>query len=233
MTERNGNGDRSTASSGVETLIARLRDEGVDRGRKEAEELVADAQNRADWLLQQAREEADAIREQARRDAEKMRNSATEALETAARDTVLELHGALVARFRSQVRWLVATELNREAFLQQLILALASRVREQQNLDEAGSMEVVLPETAVGLEALRSDPESLEEGTLSYFVVAVAERMLRDGVSVTVAADQQEGLTLRLTDAGMEVELTADTVAEALLRHLQPRFRALLEGVLR
>lgn len=233
MADSNGDTDRSSASSGVETLIARLRDEGVDSGRKKAEELVHDAQNRADWLLQQAREEADAIREQARQDAENMRASATEALETAARDTVLELHGALVARFRAQVRWLVARELDRESFLRELIMALAGRVREQQNLDEAGNMEVVLPETAVGLEALRSNPESLEEGTLSYFVVAVAEQMLRDGVSITVDADQPNGLKLRLTDSGMEVDLTTDTVADVLLRHLQPRFRALLEGVLR
>lgn len=228
-----GSPDPARASSGVEALIARLRDEGVEQGRRKAEEIVQDAQRRADWLVRQARDEADAIRQQARRDAGNLRESGMQALQTAARDTVLELHGALVARFRAQVRWLVARQLDQEAFLRELILTLAGRTREQQALDAAGVMEVVLPDTVVDLEALRRNPESLEEGTLSYFVVAVAERMLRQGVHITVAPGQANGLRLRLTDTGMEVDLSAETVADVLLRHLQPRFRALLEGVLR
>lgn len=233
MTDDHNDHDHSPAASGVETLIERLRDEGVNSGRRKAEELVRDAEHRAEWLLEQARQEAETIRADARREAEHLRKSGNEALETAARDTVLELHGALVARFRSQVRWLVAQELEKESFLQQLILTLAGRVREQQQLDEAGRVEVVLPTSAVGLEELRSNPESLEAGTLSYFVVAVAAEMLREGVTITVDEDQGSGLSLRLTDAGMDVDLSAEAVADVLLRHLQPRFRALLEGVLR
>ena len=37
-----------------EELIERLRDEGVQKGRAEAERIVADAESRARWLVSQA-----------------------------------------------------------------------------------------------------------------------------------------------------------------------------------
>jgi len=233
MSDGHDSGDAGLASSGVEALIQRLRDEGVVRGRKRAEELVQDAESRARWLVEQAQAEAEQIRAAAHREADALRRSGEEALEVAARDTVLEVHGALVARFRGQVQQLVANELDKEAFLQQLILALAGRLREQEDLDADGELEVILPESAVGLEELRRKPEALREGTLSYFVVAVAEEMLRAGVSITFSGEHASGLRLRLHDEGVDIDLTEESIADLLIKHLQPRFRALLEGVLR
>ena len=53
------NGDNAVhVSSGVEALIQRLRDEGVESGRAQAEKIVADAETRAGWILKQAEEDA-------------------------------------------------------------------------------------------------------------------------------------------------------------------------------
>ena len=43
------------AASGVEALIERLREQGVEQGQQRAAELVEEAERRAEWLLQQAR----------------------------------------------------------------------------------------------------------------------------------------------------------------------------------
>jgi V/A-type H+-transporting ATPase subunit E len=92
---------------------------------------------------------------------------------------------------------------------------------------------VLLPRDVVGLDELRHKPETLSEGTLSHFVLAVAQSMLREGVRFSVGDAKQNGIRVRLVGQDLEVELTDETVARLLLTHLQPRFRALVEGIVR
>jgi V/A-type H+-transporting ATPase subunit E len=55
--------------------------------------------------------------------------------------------------------------------------------------------------------------------------------MLRKGVTFTRSRDESEGIRVVLSDDGVTLDLTDHAIAEVILRHLQPRFRALLEGV--
>ena len=220
-------------SHGVEQLIERLRDDGVRQGRAEAQRIVDDAEHRATWLISQSREQADEMLLKAREEAERLRRSGEEALQIAARDAVLNMKGFLSERFAVEVRRLVGEQMRDETLLRDLILAIAGRVREDMDLDKAASLEVLLPRDVVGLDELRHHPETLKEGTLSHFVLAVAQSLLRDGVNFAVGDAGQNGIRIRLVGQDLEVELTDETVARLLLTHLQPRFRALVEGIVR
>jgi V/A-type H+-transporting ATPase subunit E len=68
---------------------------------------------------------------------------------------------------------------------------------------------------------------------LTRFVQLVARGLLREGVNLSVAADNTAGLRVRLVDREVVLDLTEAAVANAILEHLQPRFRALLEGVVK
>jgi V/A-type H+-transporting ATPase subunit E len=61
----------------------------------------------------------------------------------------------------------------------------------------------------------------------------MAGEMLREGVNFSRAEDGSEGIRLALLDRGVSIDLTDKAVADLLLVHLQPRFRALLEGVVK
>ena len=220
-------------SHGVEQLIERLRDDGVKQGRAEAQRIVDDAEHRATWLINQAREQADEMLLKAREEAERLRRSGEEALQIAARDAVLNMKGFLSERFAVEVRRLVGEQMRDEALLRDLILAIAGRVREDMDLDKAAALEVLLPRDVIGLDELRHHPETLKEGTLSHFVLAVAQSLLREGVTFSVGEARQSGIRIRLVGQDLEVELTDETVARLLLTHLQPRFRALVEGIVR
>lgn len=224
-------GDRTPAASGVEALVERLREEGVAAGRQQAQAIVADAERRADWLVRQAQEEAERLRNQAREEAERFRRAGEDALRVAARDGVLELSAALGRSFAEQVHWLVSHQLRDDDFLRRLIIEVAGRARPQ--LEAAARVEVLLPREVVGLDELRRRPEELKEGSLSHFVLAVAGQVLRDGVSFTVSDQPGRGIQIRLVEEDVEIDLSDRTVADLLLRHLQPRFRAILEGVVR
>lgn len=230
MTERTG---AQRAASGVETLIARLRDEGVGAGRAEAERIVAEAQALARATVEDAEKRAAEMLEKARREAANLQRAGEDALKAAARDTVLDLKDFLSHRFAGDVAKTVSAALRDDELLKRMILAVAGRVREESGVDRSQDVTFHLPRAAVGLDELRRKPEELKEGSLTHFAAASAAAMLREGVTFARAEDESGGLRIQLNDRSVSVDLTDRAVADMILAHLQPRFRALLEGIVK
>jgi V/A-type H+-transporting ATPase subunit E len=222
------------ASSGVEALIERLRGEGVQAGQAEAERIVADARREAARIVREAESRAQAVREEAQQEAEAFRKGGEEALRIAMRDTVLRLKAELSDRFSDEVKRLIAAKMEQEAFLERLILEVAAQAREEAGIGAGQAVEVQLPRALVGPEELRRNPLELREGSLSHFVLSLAGNVLAKGVTFGVAAGSAgKGIRLSLKGKEVHIDLTDETVAATLLAHLQPRFRAILEGMVR
>lgn len=219
--------------SGVEALIARLRDEGVSAGKSQADRLLADAQAKARSILEHAEAEANAKRDAGRREAENYRRAGEDALKAATRDVVLELKERLSQRFAEDIARAVSSTTRDEAMLKEMILAVVGRARAEIGIDQSADVKVLLPRTATGLDELRRAPEELREGTLTHFVASITGDILREGVQFGRAEDGAGGIRIALGDRGVTVDLTDQAVADALLVHMQPRFRALLEGVVK
>ncbi|MFC0219484.1 V/A-type H+-transporting ATPase subunit E [Pseudochelatococcus lubricantis] len=230
MAEKTG---AQRTASGVEALIARLRDEGVGAGRTEAERIVGEAQVLARATVEEAEEQAAGMLEKARREAANLQRAGEDALKAAARDTVLDLKDYLSRRFAGDVAKTVSAAMRDEELLKRMILAVAGRVREEAGVDRSQEVVFQLPRAAVGLDELRRRPEELKEGSLTHFAAASAAAMLREGVTFARADDDAGGLRIQLLDRGVSVDLTDQAVADMILAHLQPRFRALLEGVVK
>jgi len=215
-------------SSGVEELIQRLRDQGVAEGQSQADALLEQTRRRAEERLAEARQESEDIVARAREDARQTKEAGEEAVRLAVRDAVLTLKSELAEHFADRVRRLVTREMQDQGFLQQLIREVAGRAAPPADRPAR----ILLPKEYVGLEELRCHPEEAKEGTLSQFVVAVTKEILREGVEIGVASDVDAGIRIELIDEDLEIELTDRAVAELLLRHLAPRFRALMEGII-
>ncbi len=221
------------ASSGVEALIERLRDEGVAVGRAEAEQIQAAAQRQASQHLREAEARAERLIETARQEAEALRKGGEEALRIAMRDTILRLKAELSDRFSDEVKRLIAAEMEQQAFLQRLILEVAGQARAEAGVDGGERVEVQLPKALVSPEELRRNPLELREGSLSHFVLSLAGNVLAEGVTFAVDEQPSKGIRLYLEDQDVHIDLTDDKVAALLLAHLQPRFRAILEGTVK
>ena len=216
---------------GVEGLIERLRYEGVASGRREAERIVEEAQRRANDIIDKAELDADKIRQDAQRAVEHLKVSAKEALEVAARDTLITLKTQLTNRFAQEVKRLVSEQMHSEELLRWLILEVTGQAAER--IGEEDQLEILLPQDVRGLESLRRDPEELAGGELTRFVQALSEECFRKGVTFGEMQGKSGGMKIRLEDKAMTIDLTDEAVADLLLEHLQPRFRALLEGIVR
>ncbi len=216
-------------SVGVQQLIEKLRAQGVASGRTEAERLVSAAHEEAESILAAARREAESIVSKATKEAEFSVKSGNEALEMASRNAVLELKAYLMERFSSRISEAVTAEMGKEALLEQMILEVAGRT----SLKKEKNIEVILPAKVADFDSLQAKPETIKAGSLAHFVAKRGKDMLVEGVTFNVSENQKSGVTFRLVDKNVEVELDDNAVSEMLLKHLQPRFRALLEGTIK
>lgn len=212
-------------SAGVESLIGRLRDEGLRQGRQEAEALVTEAQQQAADLIATAQQAAEVTLTQAKEEAEKLKAAGEDAIRLAMRDTILALEGDLLKAFTDRLHRLVKGALTDPEFLQRLMLEVAGRAAPM-----AERAELLLPAEFVSLEDLQSKPEEATPGTLMHFVLSLGSGMLREGMQFGVSEDGEAGIRVRLVDEDVQIDLTESAISELLLRHMLPRFRALLRG---
>jgi V/A-type H+/Na+-transporting ATPase subunit E len=212
-------------SAGVESLIGRLRDEGITQGRTQAEALVTAAQQQAAELVATAQKEAEAILTRAKEEAGKLKAAGEDAIRLAMRDTILAVEGDLLKEFGDRLRRLVKGVLADPAFLQRLILEVAGRVA-----PTSAQAELLLPAALVSLEDLQSTPEEATPGTLMHFVQSLGGGMLRDGMQFGVSEDGEAGIRVRLVEEDVQIDVTESAISQLLLRHMLPRFRALLRG---
>ena len=222
-----------TTSSGVENLIQRLRDQGVEAGQERAEKIVLDAQKRAEWIIEEAELEAKFLLDKAQKQSDALRSSGEDALKLATRDALLKLRDTLLGSFSKEVQRVVGQKMDQEVFLERLILQLAGKVREELDLDIKDNISLFLPNNPVGVDELKNNPDELKVGTLTHFTAAIAADMLRKGVSIQVSDDVNGGLSVRLEEDDMVVDFTDETLSALLLEHLQPRFRTLLQGIVK
>jgi len=215
-------------SHGVQELIERLRQDGVNKGRDEANRVIEEAHAHAKQILDNARIEAEKIVKKAASEAKHLENSAREAVNLAARDTVLDLKASLTRQFSKRIGAMVQDLLVDKDFLKNVILAIGADIGEEGQ--KQSQLEILLPADIIGLEELRRNPEKVSEGKLGQFVLASSMDMFREDVTIGVA--ENSTLTIRMVDDNLEINLDEAMISQLLLAHLLPRFRALLEGAI-
>ncbi len=213
------------SASGVQELIDRLSQEGVAEGQRQADQLVSDARKQAADLLEAARAQASEIIRQAREEAEHFQTAGEEALGLAARDTVRDFGSKIHAGWRSRLQELVKHELRDPELIRRMMLAIAQQAGERVQ-DEA--VNVLLSTDMITDEEARRQVEEGRPDSITEFVHGLIGEDLREGFSVDFGSRRQTGLTVRVVNQQVEVDLSSDAIAELLGRHLLPRYRAIM-----
>lgn len=211
-------------ASGVQDLITRIRDDGVQAGNKRAEEIMAEARREAARLLTEAQTQAEATHRKASAEIESFRHAALEALKLAARDTRLQLEAGVVAAFESHVKRLVVPVTYDGNYMRALIMVLAGQVAEQYPRDQ--QLEITVSDMLAG-----RDQENMQlDQTLREAVLGITDNMLREGVEIISSSEVTGGARVRLVGENLEFDLTNEAISKVLLKHLLPRYRSILEG---
>lgn len=216
-------------SSGVQELIGRLRDEGVEAGQQKAQALIRDAKEQAAGIVDDAKSEAENILQKARAELARERAASHEAIKVAIRDTRLELGEELKAVFASNVRRLVSAELEDKGFLRQLLLTIAGRATE--GIPEDQPLEVLVCQDVVDSDESCQLVSEDSKAALRDFVRGVSREMLRDGVELKPATGLEKGIRIQLVGEDVEIDLTDEALSDLILKRLLPRYRSIVEGI--
>ena len=206
--------------AGVNALVDRLHRDGVEAGRQEATRLIEAARTEAGAILDAARAERDLMLAEAERRSEALRRSGEAALELAMRDTLLRAREALGALLAERLGAHVGAVLADRALLARLVGWAARCMTGQADAEDERRLMVEVGGGPRGEDDLALLLELLD-GDL-----ATREPELR-------LAGDRPGVVLRREGEALAVELTDETLTAFLFAQLQPRFRAMFEGVRR
>jgi V/A-type H+-transporting ATPase subunit E len=191
----------------IQELTEKLYLEGVEKGEKEAERLMGEAQNRRKALIEEAQEEAKEIVSKAQKQAEDLK------LNT---ESELKLYAAqAVDTLKSEIANLITLELvnhdvkaafQQDDFMQKVILKLASEWSNKEKLTI----------TAEDADALKK-----------YFEVH-AKQLLEDGLKIEKVAGKTHTFTISPADGTYKIVFGEDEFIEYFKEFLRPQLIDLL-----
>jgi V/A-type H+-transporting ATPase subunit E len=211
-------------SSGVNELISRIRDEGVQAGKQEAEKILQQAREEAARILSDAKAECQGMRGKTQADIEAYRTAALESLKLSARDTVLQLKARVASAFEVFVRRLVTSATHDEELIKAIVLVLAGHATDEFIKDK--EIEILVNDAIL---SGQSDPKLRERGKQT--ILALSSDMLREGIELIPSSEVMGGARVRLVKDKLEIDLSEKAIAQMLYQQILPRFRAILEGI--
>jgi V/A-type H+-transporting ATPase subunit E len=128
----------------------------------------------------------------------------------------------VLASFEEHVKRLVAPVTFDGTFITALILRLAGQATEAYAADQ--ELEILVSDLLTG-----EDNEELDQRARES-VLGISSNMLREGVEIIPSSEVEGGARVRVVGEDLEIDLTNAAISNLLLKHLLPRYRAILEG---
>jgi F0F1-type ATP synthase membrane subunit b/b' len=198
----------------IESFVAKLRQEGVEAGRQEAEKLRAAARREADQVLAQAHTQARKIADDARAQADATLARSKSDLELAARDVALGLREVLSRAIREVLRAGAEKPLTDTDFLSKLLYDIVMQYV-QADIGENATIKINVP------------PE-VQQKLTGWALQHLHKRPDMGGASIDLLGTLAEAGFVYQAD-GANVEVTLSSVVDALSELISPNLRDILQ----
>jgi len=199
----------------LEGLLRRVREEGADQARKEAEEILSAARLRANEIVETAGVEAKRMVREAEKLVARLAEAGREAQELAARDLVLGVRAQLIAILERLIEHACREVLAGDAIQELMLTAAAAWLSGAAGKD-------------VEIQLSQKDRDRLAETFLGRL-----RDELQAGVELKAFPGIESGFRVGSRDGAMFYDFTAPAIAEALAALLRPRFAEVFEPVRR
>ncbi|MFI3280115.1 MAG: hypothetical protein SNG49_03260 [Rikenellaceae bacterium] len=197
----------------LQILTQKLYDEGLEKGRQEADLLVSDAKAKAAKIIEDAKAEAEAVLKKAQSTAEDtQKNSMTE----------ISLAGKqAVAKIKSEIENAIVTKITAEpikaaaadaSFIKEMLLAVAA------NWNGASS-------SKIELQALL--PEA-SKAKLDASIKKSATELLKAGVEVGYSSQVRSGFKVGAKDGGYYISFSEEDFDALMRGYIREKLSALL-----
>ena len=196
----------------LQELTQKLYEEGLSKGKEAGEALLAQAQADADALVKKAQEEAAALLEKAQKEADAYRIKVEGDVKMASTQALQATRAGIENLIVAQAVAPVKEALSSEAFLKEIITAVAQRFSAQESTDLA----LVLPEK------LQKNLEPFVQGELA--------KTLGKGVEASFSKKIGGGFKIGPKDGGYFISLTDESFQQLIGEYLRPATKKILFG---
>ena len=188
----------------LDSLLEKIKREGVDKAKAEADLIIKEAGRKADEMLKDADAKANALRESAERDSAVYAERSQTSIRQAARDIILSVGSALSNVALAVARRETQTALNTET-LRDLIKTVIETYTQGKT---SGGIEVLL------------NPEQKQQVVDS--LMRKLSDAVKEGVTLQDDAGIVSGFRVSIPDKQVEHDFTDEAIAEALSELLRP-----------
>jgi len=191
----------------LDSLIERLKEEGVETARKEAEGIIESAKNDASKIINEAEQKAKTIIGKAKVEAQRLKESSEEAIKQSARDLILIVKEKIVDLF-NQVLFKKIQEISTPEFLKEIIIKIVDKMDTKENI------EIVIGEQ--------------EKERLFSFLQNELKRELQNTVEININPRLGRGFRIGIKDSNLYYDFTEESLLEILKEFLNPYLAGLL-----
>lgn len=188
----------------VQELLNRIKAEGVDEARAEAERIIADAEKKAEAIASKAEKKAVELEAGAKTRIEAMEKASRLALVQASRDTILALRGKVQDFMRNAILT-TSSDVMDSAFIATLLPELLKSIAKETE----GDLSVLLPSE-----------------TLNSLDGALANRLSKElgkGVQFKPFDGIDAGFRVAVQASSAQYDFSAESVAEILASRVNAR----------
>lgn len=201
----------------IESFVSKLQAEGVEAGRKSAARIIEEAEEKARRIIREAEARAAEILDRARVDAGATRDRTMEELRLAVRDTIFGAREALVRSVRDVLRNGLAKEMKDPEFLRRVLHDL---ILEYARADSIGDGSITVRTS-----------DDMSRDLAAWTIGELRSSLNGSRVNVDLVGTlREEGFEYRISDG--TVDVTVESVVEAMGRLVQPRLRDMMRASL-
>ncbi len=199
----------------LQELTKRIYNEGLEKGKNEAEQLVSQAKKEAEEILKQARKEAEKLRTEAKNEADELSKNVHSELSLSARQAISAIKQQITeVLITKAVDQAVEKAFDDKDFVKNIISQILSNWSEI----EKSNQEVIL-----------SLPEKDRKLLEDYFLNKVGKEV-KTGFALSFEEGIKSGFTVGPKDGSYKVSFTDQDFEHFFRQYLRPRTTKLLYG---
>lgn len=192
----------------LDSLIEKIKKEGVEDAQKQSEEILKDAKQKAASITEKAHKEAEKIIEDGKKKAEQYKKNAESDLQQAARNTLLLLKEKITNLFDNVFKREVGEKLSPE-FLKELILKIVG------SWAENSEAEIIVND---------KDKQKLEA-----LLFSGVKKEMKDSLKIRASKDVTSGFQIGLKDAQVYYDFSDEAIADVLKTLISPGLKEILD----
>lgn len=197
----------------LESLIEKIKKEGVEEAMRAAQEIAKEAQDKAQEIINEAQAQAGKIIDEAKKEADKLKYNSELAIKQAGRDLILRLREE-ISRLFSNVLKRSLTHTLTPQFLGELVVKIVDQWLPQK---ETQTIEIIVND---------KDKQKLEELILSQLKKEAGDRL-----EIKINNNIDCGFRIGIKGEDVYYDFTDESILESLKEFLNPTVSAFLDSI--